>query len=568
MSNGTPGVNGVIYTYGHPVSDITGYKLNLLLHYRDRLSAASSDHPPSKVPEIGVLWAASKLGTTPLSQLFDNLWSKRKNPTSGQTLEQQAVQQVTQTIQSDLGSSKVVVTGGFPATGRLRSMFIPAYLGPGPSQPDLLVLSFWLSGASFTLGNFVKLTFDTELLVYIRYWPKVVVSADLTVCNSNISGADAGAQALFDLASLGAWLSGQPTNIFQGIEGIIDDTTEPVPNFGKLAEFLNLVSGIAGPLGLVHFSATPDPDPSTSTLIMRLIHEVDPAPKVVSLAASSAPRLQGPVIRANPTQVHAGEQVSVSGSYFSPASANSCDIGWDDTVSGTLTESEIHWVEVGKPAQDAKNRTLSRKPWDNGNHFNITDLRADKHYNVQVRDGDQLTWTDWGKFSIKTQKSDSVDIALKSGSSTKSLGTATRDSSGQFEMKATIPAGTAAGTHTLTASDSADAASTPLEVLGAGKSAKPKIYSVDSTGGVASVPVIVVVGAPLDLHGEGFRQGKVTIAIQGGPSLGTANAAADGSFTAKPTLSNHGNFTVVASQGSGPTGLQATLAVSVLSQPT
>jgi len=567
MSNGTPGVNGVIYTYGRPVSDITGYKLNLLLHYRDRHSAASSDHPPSAVQGIELVWGVSKLGTKPLSQQFDDLWSKRKDPKSGQTMEQQAVQQVTQTIQSKLGSSKVIVTGGFPATGRLRSMFIPAYLGPGPSQPDLLVLSYWLPGASFTLGNFVTVTFDTELLVYTRYWPKVVVSADLTVCNSNISGADAGAQALLDVASVAAWFSGQPTNIFQGIEGMIDDTTEPVPNLGKLKEFLNLVSGIASPLGLVHFSATPDP--STSTLIMRLIHEVDPAPKVVSLAASSAPRLQGPVIRANPTQVHAGEQVSVRGSNFSPAAANSYEIEWsDDTVSSTLTESEIQWVEEGKPAQDAKHKTLSRKQWDNANHFNITDLRADTHYNVQVRDGDQLTWTDWAKFSIKTQKSASVDIALKSGSSTKSLGTATRDSSGQFEKKVTIPAGTVVGAHTLTASDSADSASTPLEVLGAGKSAKPKIYSVDSTGGVASVPVIVVVGAPLDLHGEGFRQGKVTLAIQGGPSLGTANAAADGSFTAKPTLSNHGNFTVVASQGSGPTGLQATLAVSALSQPT
>jgi hypothetical protein len=37
----------------------------------------------------------------------------------------------------------------------------------------------------------------------------------------------------------------------------------------------------------------------------------------------------------------------------------------------------------------------SRAPFDNGNSFTKTGLRPATTYQVQVRDGDALTWTEW-----------------------------------------------------------------------------------------------------------------------------------------------------------------------------
>jgi hypothetical protein len=67
---------------------------------------------------------------------------------------------------------------------------------------------------------------------------------------------------------------------------------------------------------------------------------------------------------------------------------------------------------------------------------------------------------------------------------------------------------------------------------------------------------------------SGFIVRLVHNRIQGGKSLGSANAGADGTFSAKVTPPvESGGYTIVATQSSGTSQRQATLAFVVLAQP-
>jgi hypothetical protein len=189
---------------------------------------------------------------------------------------------------------------------------------------------------------------------------------------------------------------------------------------------------------------------------------------------------------------------------------------------------------------------------------------------VQVRDADLLTYTDWSNsLTIKTDANNNVDLSLKSGSTSASLGSAARDSAGSFTATVTVPAGTSTGEHTLVATDGSASASTTVDILAAGQSATPKLYVINTTTGtVMPTPVTMPQGATFTLQGEGFAQGSVALTIQGGKSLGTANAGADGTFSAKVTPPvESGGYTIVATQSSGTSQRQATLAFVVLAQP-
>jgi hypothetical protein len=145
------GTDGTIFTWGVPVSDITGFKLDLLLNYRDQQSDVVRDHPPGDAPlssGLGFIWTAATAPGTfslsePLSQLFNELWSQKKDK-SGQTMLDHAVATARQGIQSAGGSD---ITGsGFPTTGHLRTIWVS---DNRDETNGVLVLSYWLPGASF-----------------------------------------------------------------------------------------------------------------------------------------------------------------------------------------------------------------------------------------------------------------------------------------------------------------------------------------------------------------------------------------------------------------------------------
>ena len=261
-----------------------------------------------------------------------------------------------------------------------------------------------------------------------------------------------------------------------------------------------------------------------------------------------------------------GGKLAVSGQYFPAAQANAAYVEWNDTVSGALMASEVQWSASGKPA---KNTQISRTAYDNKNSYTITGMDAGTSYTVQVRDADLLTYTDWSNsLTIKTDANNNVDLSLKTVSASASLGSAARDSAGGFTATVTFPAGTSAGEHALVAKDGSISANTTVDVLAAGQSAIPKLYVINTTmGSMMPAPVTMPQGATFTLQGEGFAPGAVALTVQGGKSLGSANAGADGTFSAKVTPPvESGGYTIVATQGSGTSQRQATLAVVVLAQ--
>jgi len=555
---GTPGTKGEIFTFGPDVKDITGFKLQLLLNFRAKTSSGKVDHPPG-APGIGPIWTFSGLESTPLSQLFDQLWSGTKDK-NGNTMHDHALETVRREI-AQQGATDV--TGTMPKTGSLRAFTVP---------DTLLLLSYWLPKANFgfhkgPLGAAWSLTFNVELFISVglQTWPTPVVMGHVNVLDANISSANVGAAIDDALKTIANFVSEQPLALFQVQEGQIDSKSPPAPDLGPLTKFLNEIGKAGVPLGFL--KATASVDSKGSTLDLRMFHAVDPAPKLVDSLKNDEPHLQSPMITADLVQVAAGGNVTVNGLHFPLARADAFYVGWNDTVTGDITESHIRWSTGGKPDRHAK---VSRKPFDGKNSYTATGLLSETTYQVQVRDADDLTYTDWSDpVTIKTGKSDTVHLSLANGA-TAELGTVTRDTSGRFVATVKVPVGTTAGKHTITASDGSSSPSTTIEVLGPGQTAQPVLVAISSeNGGVSSAPVSVMPGATLKLRGEGFQAGTVDLSIQSGASLGQATAGADGTFTAKVHLPERiGAMTLVASETLGSMNTQATLAVTAYAPPT
>jgi hypothetical protein len=569
-----------IYSYGSPVVDISGYSMKIVANYRDKSSTAAADHSAADASP-GLANGISAIGlevTTigPLSKIFDSLWNGTKDK-NGQTMRDRATTQAVQEIQSNGGSS---ISGSFPETGTLLALAEP--LG------GQFFLSYWLPNAQFhfskeALGADWNLTFDTEVFIAIALqdWPNVPAPVGaVNLSNANVSAANLGADVDEGVDQISTFFSTSNSgidggNIFAIDEGNVDSTPVPGVNLPSLWQLISTLESQSYPVGFtkcgVFLGATTadtvEGKTPTPTVNIRLVHPIDPAPKLVNTAVRTGLQLIVPAITVSPTQVSAGGKLVVTGQHFPAAQANAAYVGWNDTVSGALMASEVQWSASGKPA---KNTQISRTAYDNKNSYTITGLDAGTSYTVQVRDADLLTYTDWSNsLTIKTDANNNVDLSLKSGSTSASLGSAARDSAGSFTATVTVPAGTSTGEHTLVATDGSASASTTVDILAAGQSATPKLYVINTTTGtVMPTPVTMPQGATFTLQGEGFAQGSVALTIQGGKSLGTANAGADGTFSAKVTPPvESGGYTIVATQSSGTSQRQATLAFVVLAQP-
>ena len=391
----TPGTNGEIFTFSGNVRDITGFKVQLLLNYRDKNSSDKADHPPGDAPgdsHIGLIWTFSGLGNTPLNKLFDTVWSGSKDK-NGKTMHDHALEAVIREIAKHGGSD---VTGTIPKTGPLRALVV---------DDILLLLSYWLPGANFgfhkgPLGAAWSLTFNIELFISINLssWPKPVVVGQVNVLDANISSANVGAALDDALKTIANFVTDQPVAIFQSQEGQIDGTSPRPPDLGPLTTFLKDIGKPGMPLGFS--KAVPSIDSHASALDLRMIHAVDPGPKLIDSSKHEVPQLQPPSISANLVQVAPGGHVTVNGMHFPQARADAFYIGWNDTVTGDITESHIRWSTNGK---QEKHVVVSRKPFDARNTYIATGLQSETTYQVQVRDADQLTYTDWSNsLTIKT----------------------------------------------------------------------------------------------------------------------------------------------------------------------
>jgi len=570
-----------IYQDGSPVIDITGYKTKVVLNFRDKKESAPTDHSAADASsaQLGLI-ALGVFDSVPLSQAFDKMWNATKNK-NGQTMRELANAQAIQQITAGGGSH---VTGGFAQTGHLLALASPS----GGS----LLLSYWLPSTTFTFnegpaGASWTLTFDTELLISVALgaWPNVPTpTGSVNLSNANVSHANPGAildealEQVGDLFStsnsgmLGDW----PANLFAGQEAQVDSTVSPTLDITSIGGLLNSLAQQATPLGFVKCVSfvgatqagtvgTPAP-----TLNIRLVHPVDPGPGLINTAIRTGLQLLPAAISPSQTQVPVGGSLVLTGRNFPAAQAEAIYVGWMDTVSGTLTSAEVKWSAADQPA---KTVDISRKPNDSLFRHTISGLNPATSYRIQVRDADQLTNTDWGApLTVKTALTNDVIASLQVGNNkTLPVGVGMLDAAGTFTSNVTVPAVTSTGEHTLTAVADSVSASISIKVLGSGQLPTPTLFVVNPTmGTVMGAPVTMSPSAAFTLHGEGFKPGTVTLAIQGGKSLGDASAAANGTFAlnvSAPAL-NSGSYVIVASQGSGSAQVQATLRFEVTPPPT
>ncbi len=119
-------------------------------------------------------------------------------------------------------------------------------------------------------------------------------------------------------------------------------------------------------------------------LFLQFGHPQDPAPVVVNAAAPTLPNLLPANITTAP-EVNAGSSADVTGTNFPLDQADALYIGWQDTTSGTVTESDISWGPGGGPTQAV---TIPRDGNDGKNLYIASGLAPNSTYQFSVRDQD------------------------------------------------------------------------------------------------------------------------------------------------------------------------------------
>lgn len=570
---------------GEGGTDITGKALGVQIRYPDRDTGKMIEEP---IPTIFLGAAAQAALATPLSETFDQLWSGTKDA-SGKTMLDRAcdtAKQEVNSLEASQGQTAYNVSCSFDPTGTLS-----AYTQVAGDQNNLY-LNYLLTlnsvtftstapncggtvAAIFSLGTSCIATaassdpqftifFDLDLQISMTvptYPCQLTPQADLHVQNAFINAEDfqATAAQVFD-----------PSDFAKGVENL--DATQESISLASLQSTLNQLASAcktASNYGFGQFDAYVN---SQDGLVFRLTHPLDAAPVVTNAGVRdpSVPDLTPPTIGVSAPEVKAGAQLTVTGSSFSATEATDIAIGWNDTTSGTITESDIEWGRKGDKLQDV---TLTRAPYDNGSHWDATPLTSDTTYEFRVRDCDQLTCTPYSEpkdVKTTTGGSNGVDFYLDSVAAANKIGSDTVQPGGTFSTALTVPAATTAQKHTLYAQMSGgQQASIDITVVGATDSLKPSIEVIDPT--TKTVEANISQSSTFTLRGAAFTAGTVTVSIgtAGGQVLGKTKVKADGTFQANFTLpySVNGSCTLVASEDVGATSIQATTSVGVIATP-
>jgi hypothetical protein len=204
--------------------------------------------------------------------------------------------------------------------------------------------------------------------------------------------------------------------------------------------------------------------------------------------------------------------------------------------------------------------------------YKATNLKPATAYQFRVQECDTITCSPWSdEFEASTESGGSGTVRLWLDNDTaKPIGTAPLGAGGGVVITATIPAGTAAGTHTLNAATAGNTpeASAQITVAG-GTGVGATIAVMNTTTHTAYVPPLTLMYPnTLSIRGDGFAPGvTVTVYIDSpaGPKLGTAVPNAAGIFLGNFNLSSSspGSHQLVAVQGT----LQASEAVTLEEPP-
>ena len=129
----------------------------------------------------------------------------------------------------------------------------------------------------------------------------------------------------------------------------------------------------------------------------------------------------------------------MTGTNFPIGQANALYIGWTDTTSGNVTESDITWGPAGGPLTTV---IIPRNGSDGGNSLALTNLVANSAYVFAVRDQDLLTETPFTDppVTISTQATDIANILLEYGAMQWAVGSGQLTPTGTFSASVNIPA--------------------------------------------------------------------------------------------------------------------------------
>jgi hypothetical protein len=595
-------MTGYIDNYGsagNPVTDITGTILGLLLNFQPKGFVAPFDFSfAAFANQLSLPQALQTELATPLNKLFDQVWSQDTDA-SGQTTRDRALVSIrnaivnaTKQLGSNFSAEDIIVN--LPATGTLRAIVLSGSLS-SPDLSQIILLSYELPGvsAAFAAANqytrqlqgipFIpgalfpdpglSVSFDIELLIQVGI-PIVpnpfTLTASVNIENANIGATNWTASAGEAIKSALDFFTGQTDNAIQIAEGTIDSSGGQVPiNVAPLSAFLTPLAAAREKAVFFGFSQLHAfINSSARTLNIRLTHPVDPAPVPVNAAVPTYPSLSQPILAASATQAQAGSSVTITGTNFPIAQARSLYIGWQDTTSGTVTESDIMWGPAGGLLQPV---TKTRNGSDGGNTLTLTNLIPNVTYVFQVRDQDILTETPFTNppTSITTQATDTVEIVLRYGGTKWVVGTANLSATGGFTQAVYLPQPPLdPGVYTLAAEFMGIVlATTTIQIV---TTVQPHIEVIDPVTNDVTTGVMETYS--FTLRGGGFEGGTISIYIDtaGGTSLGTSIETSTGSFTSAFIWPAGviGTHDIVAQEIVGAADLEASVTISASALPT
>ncbi len=289
------------------------------------------------------------------------------------------------------------------------------------------------------------------------------------------------------------------------------------------------------------------------------------------LQEPSIPSFTRPQISAPPI-VAAGASFTVNGNFF-PRTTDPTTIqlfierDWNSVCFGGATELETQRAG-GTPALTPLPATTGSMSSCNYRH-DAKGLQTGTQYRFRVRDCDPITCSPWSNpFTTLTgTASVSPPVALTLDNSV-NLGSSATNATGTFQATLTMPANTAAGTHTLTAASGTANDSVGIQVTGGRPTASLTLTgSYFGETGCPMHPVSNVITTVLQfpVFGAGFAPGPITLRLDSasGVDLGTRQVGADGTFCAwfiGPPTSMTGSRNLVGIQGGA---VRASLPVQV-----
>jgi hypothetical protein len=580
--------------YTSPI-DATGLRIQLQASVPDRDSGrpVNTALPVDQLPpQFRALLA------TPLSTAIDQYWNVVPNPKTGKTPRQEACDR----IRHELDAAVAQAGSGFSVYDFDCSLATSGTLLV-KQEGSALTFGYTLLHSSIefyvtTPGTCnrntsaplcpndpgLKVTMAPQLVTTLRTPELCAMTATdgtAVVQSPNLEPRGAlNVAAFVDNVFFSGWYSNKAEQVIR--ETMLD---VPLPLDAALAELRQSApcrdhSSPAGRIFAAFHDVETAIEPAQGAIILRVSHPPIAAPRFqnANVVVDSTPSFTRPSISAPPAAA-AGSTIKVSGQFF-PQTADPTVLFLSlerDTTSACLGgATELEWGPSGGTMRTDK---LSSDGLHCTDRYELKSLTPATAYRLRARDCDALTCSPWTQPLTLTTAPRTAPGALTLTLDGAALGTATVAAGGTFDASVVIPAGTAAGNRTIHAVSGAATADTSLQVTATGGGAAAGHASLILTGtffGDRGCPTralpdyaqAVQIDDTFSLYGTGFAAGTVTVHLDSatGLSLGTATAAADGTFCSQafhgPSASQVGDHhTIVAVQNNTA---QATIPVRII----